>query len=586
MIIRLQGITRHWAVRLAAAMLCAAVAMPWLMDVTGLAFQTRSPLYLATLALVTGICYLAFGCADKRLNGCGYGVGFFLALCLMIGAPLIKNDAFQPLTLVLALAMLIQLAALTAVLGAGTVCLYRLLIWIGRKSDARKQPTTGALWRSGLVSFIVVLGCWIPVWLTFYPGTFRYDAATQFYSYMDGMLGTQHPLAHTLMMSWLMDVGGDADTVTGGLALYSVIQMALMAGAAGYACAWLAKNRAHIVLRIALVLLYALFPLYPLWSFCATKDVLFAGFVLLMAPQLIDLWRERLSWWRAALYVLTTVMMMLFRNNGVYALCLALPLFVLWAKGRRVRVTALTLAALGLFALCNTALVNVTEAESGSPVEIISIPLQQMARVAAKDGDTQAVEPLQELYEEELATVYWAQCADAVKWNLDEQAFFSDPAAYLKLWLAVGLKHPVTYLEAFFVQNLPYFYPGAGMVYNIVLGVNQMEMYPIEERCYLPALRPVYEEYDRTLTVLDVPPTRMLSDCALMAWGCIALLGLAVYRRNRGMMAATAFLLAIWATCLMGPIAVMRYVLALFYCVPLLMCYAASGGQKPAEPRK
>ena len=34
-----------------------------------------------------------------------------------------------------------------------------------------------------------------------------------------------------------------------------------------------------------------------------------------------------------------------------------------------------------------------------------------------------------------------------------------------------------------------------------------------------------------------------------------------------------AFLLALWLTCLLGPVAIIRYLLAFFYAVPVLLAY-------------
>ena len=59
------------------------------------------------------------------------------------------------------------------------------------------------------------------------------------------------------------------------------------------------------------------------------KDVLFSALVLMVALQLCDLWRDgfRLlkSPLRIAAFVVTAALMMLFRNNGVYAFVLLTP---------------------------------------------------------------------------------------------------------------------------------------------------------------------------------------------------------------------------------------------------------------------
>ena len=62
-------------------------------------------------------------------------------------------------------------------------------------------------------------------------------------------------------------------------------------------------------------------------------------------------------------------------------------------------------------------------------------------------------------------------------------------------------------------------------------------------------------------------------------WLCLLGFVYAVYRREYGCMAAFGFLIAIWITCLLGPVAIMRYMLGLFYAVPLLLAYLLVPGR-------
>ena len=62
-----------------------------------------------------------------------------------------------------------------------------------------------------------------------------------------------------------------------------------------------------------------------------------------------------------------------------------------------------------------------------------------------------------------------------------------------------------------------------------------------------------------------------MSDAAFQIWLAMAGLALAVYRRQKGYMAAFTFILTVWFTCLIGPVAIMRYLLIAFYGVPVLL---------------
>lgn len=579
--------------RVGAAVLTAALAVWRLPDVVTMPSSpwVYWPLAVALFAAFTALSMLAFANRDRRLAWVSYPCGFLFACFAVLGKPISQNHTLPTDTMWTLAGMFLSVAVFAALFGAVIMLAYRAALrWLSRPAKiSEKESRVSRLTGNWLFAFFVLLLCWVPVWLAFYPGTFRYDADTQFFSYMDGMLTTHHPLLHTLLMSWILDLGNTLDSLTLGVALYDGLQLALTAAILAYACVWLRRRGAPTALRVAVLALFALLPLYPLWAFSATKDVLFGGFVLLLCLQMVDLWCDGAVWFRSpvrvGLFALTAVLMMLLRNNGVYAFCLALPFAVFVAKGRRARTALLFAVCVALYLGANQLLMTACDAEGGSTVEMLSIPLQQTMRAATRgtvsDDDREMLSELFWEYEGDWADLYTPLCADNVKWNLDEDVLSADPGGYLALWARVGRQNPRLYLEAFLEQNLPYFYPGAKMEYNIVLGQLPMDLYTLEEHSLLPGLKPFYQAYDKTLTVFGLQGTQLLSDNAVMVWLTLLLLGFALYRKQRGTVIAALFLLAIWCTCLMGPIAVMRYLLGFFYTTPVLL--AAAFARSPRD---
>ena len=78
----------------------------------------------------------------------------------------------------------------------------------------------------------------------------------------------------------------------------------------------------------------------------------------------------------------------------------------------------------------------------------------------------------------------------------------------LSLWarmLPVNLK---PYVEAFLIQNLPYLLPGSEMIYYLDTESRVSEMeetFPLVEQSRIPALKELYRQYDKTLTLLGLP---------------------------------------------------------------------------------
>lgn len=591
--------TRAVTIRTSVAALLVSVLAVWRLP-AALGLAQGSQLFAASAVSVAlvGALYLllrrAFMSRDRRLNRTAAAVGLLFSAFTLIGLPLQAAGAYAAFSWGGALAWLGTWLVFGAVFGAAVLLCYQ-----GALALARREPGTGAEARisralgSWPVVFALLLACWVPVWLAFWPGSFSPDSATQFYSYVDWQHSTHHPLLHTLLLGALLSAGIQASpdgAATWGLALYSMVQMALTAGILAYACHWLRRRGAPLAARLAVTLLFMLFPFYALWSFYSQKDVLFGALILLFALQLCDVWREGPAAlrrpWRIMAFVLVAVLMALLRNNGVYALCLLLPFGLALARGMRLRAAGLLAGCVAAYMAANGALVWATEATVPCKIEMLSIPLQQIARTlrdepAALALDTQGV--LSALYEGSPADMYDPAIADPVKWNANYDAVDESLPALLSLWGRMGIAYPKPFLEAFLVQNLPYYLPGAPMRDRFDLGVAQMDYYEIQEQSFLPGLRDLLLGYDGTLSLFGLPGVRLLSDTAFYVWLCIAALGLALYRRQRHWAVAFVFLLALWATCLAGPVAIIRYMLGFFYAMPVLLAaMLAPEGEKPA----
>lgn len=523
---------------------------------------------------------------QKRRIGYASALGAAFAAVTVAGTELKNHGAFRPFAWDRFLARTGVFALLVLVYAS---VLYGLFALLDRQSQRgeKQEGFFSRLSGNGFVVFALLLLCWIPVWLAFFPGHFSADSLTQFESYYNEDPYSHHPLIHTALLGFCMMAGIDAHPegyATYGLALYCAVQMVLLAACVAYACWWMKQRRVPVWARLAVTLLFAIGPFYAPWPFCAQKDVLFAALVLLFCLQLADVWTLGMKPARLAAFVATAVLMMLFRNNGVYALALLVPLAVWWGKGRRVRMGALLAGCAALYLAVNAVMINAVQATEGSKVEILSIPLQQIARTLRDDPAAAALDTdgvLETLYgDTDPASIYHAQIADPVKWAVDYDLLDENIPALLKLWARMGMGHLKSYTEAFMVQNLPYILPYSDMLYNFDMTVHQIEFFPIEQHSFFPKLRDAYLAYDETLSFLGIPGTRLLTDTAFFVWLTLTGFVYAAYRRERGLMMAFAFLLTLWATCLLGPVALMRYMLGLFYTTPVLLAYLLVPGRK------
>ncbi|MBQ7868189.1 MAG: hypothetical protein IJ354_08590 [Clostridia bacterium] len=520
--------------------------------------------------------------ADRRLTVCCAMLGALFSAVTVTGCELRKYGVFRAGCLLPGMAIFVLLGVLFFALAFALFSLCDLQ----RAREFKPERLLSRISGNGFLIFLLLCACWIPVWLAFWPGNFSADSLTQFYSYYNEEPYAHHPLVHTALLGFCMMLGIDLHPegyATWGLAIYCGVQLVLLAACIAYACWWMKRRRVPVWARLAVTLLFALCPFYTPWVFCAQKDVLFAALVTVFCLQLADLWKYGMKPVRLIFFILIGVLMMLLRNNGVYALALLLPFGIWWAKGRRIRMGALLAVCMALYLAVNGLMISKMEATTGSKVEILSIPLQQIARTlrddpAAIELDEDGV--LETLYgENDLAGLYHAQIADPVKWAIDYDLLDENIPSLLKLWARMGVGHLKTYVEAFMVQNLPYILPYSDMLYNFDMTVHQIDYFPIEQNSLLPELNKIYMEYDKTLSFMGIPGTRLLSEPAFFVWLCVAGLAYALCRREYGLTAAFGMLLAVWFTCLLGPVAIMRYVLSLYYAVPVLWgCLLIPGG--------
>lgn len=588
----------------AAALAIAAVAAWRLPNGYGLA--ENDSLFAGsaiTLILLAGLYLLlknAFQITDRRLNRTAYFLGGMFAVVTVVCADVRANNGFSAFRWLPFLYGVLAAASFTAVYGAALALLFQGMDRLSA-SPAKAESVFSKVLGNWAFAFALLLVCWLPVWLAFWPGIFVSDCVTQFYQYYNYDFSAHHPLLHTLLLGWCVTTGIDLDPdgfSALGVAIYSVVQMVLLAAMMAWALRWLRKHRAPLWSRVCVTLLFTLFPLYSTFSFSCQKDILFSGLGLLFLLELVDVWQDGFkalrSPWRVIRLTVITVLMLLMRNNGVYALALLLPFAVAWAKGVRVRLGALLLACMALYFGVNTGLKAALEAKDIDRVEMLSIPLQQMARTLQQNPDAlpddEARELIDAIYPYGFEEYYLPSLADPVKWASDYDVVEERMGDILSLWARMLPANLKPYMEAFLIQNLPYLLPGSEMIYYLdsESRVSEMEeTFPLVEQSRIPALKELYRQYDKTLTLLGLPGVRLLSDAAFQIWLAMAGLALAVYRRQKGYMAAFTFILTVWFTCLIGPVAILRYLLIAFYGVPVLLAGMLAKPEAPAAvPQK
>lgn len=454
--------------------------------------------------------------------------------------------------------------------------------------DASEECSRRPIWQVWLFYSLLIFLCWMPVFLAYYPSVFAYDAEGQLYQVLAGDYSTHHPLLHTLFLGAFFRLGIALGSCSAGMAVHSVVQMALMAGTFGWALSFLYQRRVPGWGRVLLFLFFSFFPANPVLAMSTTKDVLFAAFVLLYTLCLYRMacGRDVRQGGKAqAVYIVVGVLMLLFRNNAVYAFIVSVPIVYAGLAERKRMYLRMTLLVFALFGICAFSLKAVTHAQSGSPREMLSVPLQQMARTRVKAEEEIDPSLRQELEKyipsEWVFAAYNPHLADPVK---NRAVIHDDPAGLIKTWIRLGLQHPAIYIDAFLDNSLGLWYlwdTSHAQVYGIgtesgfgYLSTDNRTMpagFEVEEHSLLPGLRVFMERIVSDNAYGRIPVVRLLFAPALYWWLLYLCLVTALYRKRYREILPVVFLVAYCLTLLLSPTVLVRYIYPLLVTIPVIL---------------
>ncbi|MBQ7774597.1 MAG: hypothetical protein IJ379_01625 [Lachnospiraceae bacterium] len=524
---------------------------------------------------------------DKRKKIVSIFGGLLLSLTHVFGMYLhYKNDLFIGPGQVLLLFIL--------VLGIGilTVPLFALMLSGLQKAtqwwESNKAVPAETKRFLFLKYWVGIFVCWIPIFLCYWPVNFVYDAQFQLREVLSNDYKIHHPLLHTYLMGITYKLGGKLGSVSLGISFYTIIQMLILSAAFAYTLKFLYDRKVPKAARVGGFIFYAIFPINPLFSITATKDVMFAAFFLVYFIMLIRtcFLQEELTWKNLVPMVLIGILMVLFRKNAIYAMLAAIP-FLLWIrkglKNKAIILIACLLIA-GLSEGVDAMTIKALHAHADSSLrESMSVPLQQVTRVVSYRGE----ELDKELYDE-LAN-YWIPedmlgynpyLSDPVKNTVNTELLGSNLMNFFKLWAKIGLQFPGEYIESILTNTLGYWYLGdtdyafaegdSIALYHTLIGMGE----EIVKHNYCPIVGMVYDPLFLYLNYREVPILGILFRSSSYVWLLLVYLFWVIYRKEYPKMNLAMILFAYLGTCLLGPWVAIRYIYCLIVCVPLVITLA------------
>lgn len=482
----------------------------------------------------------------------------------------------------------------------------------GKKFDIKTRPLFCG-------SFVLIVLCWIPCYLAYYPGICSYDTSIQLEQIVQNNYIDHHPIAHTLLFKGAMQLGQSVfGNINTGIAVYVLLQLLFLAGSFSYGIVVLNHFKVKTGWLAALQLYCMIYPFHWYMSVTTTKDTLFSAFFLLQILSLCGLLlKESNRKWNichSVIFVVATVGMILFRNNGKYAMLVLLVfllLAVLFGKKERKLWGKLTGFALTGFLVGNmvlTCLFNATDATQGDKREMLSVPIQQLARcmvyhggvgVRQEDDNTLTAEEkalINEFLLNESYTQYRPEISDPVKKNTNTYVVRYRAKEFLSTYFSLFLKYPGDYINAVLALDAGYLSPGdvshayinvsetqQGLGYiQTIWADEQMEAQGIYKDSKWDSLHTLLEEWADGNSYLKLPVLKYLFVPGTYLWLYLLLTGYLLIRRKYSMLFPLSLVLGYYVTLILGPTVQLRYIYPLMIVFPLLWILLTTG--KKEEP--
>ncbi len=496
------------------------------------------------------------------------------------------------------------------------------LCWLS-VSDSDGKVQSKASWRKlfcgrrvrlgWLISCALIVLCWLPCYLAYYPGICAYDTTIQLGQVESGAYNDHHPIAHTLLLGGSMTLGdvvfGDVNT---GLALLVFVQMTILAAVFAWAIVLLVRRGVKTWLVIALQMFAMVYPFHMYMSVSVCKDVFFSVFFLLQILALCEMIRRRKNRFDGydILFAVSSVGMQLFRNNGRYAMLVLaafLILAVILAKGARRfwgKIALNCVVSLVVGSLCISGLFRVTGAQQGDRREMLSMPIQQLARCMIYHGgagvlteddasmDAEDIALINDFLLNESYKEYRPDIADPVKRHTNTYVVRYRAGDFVRTYLGLLKEYPGDFINAALAVNAGYLYVGDESHADINVNGKDTGLGYVQTRFLKDELnsRGIYQDskweglFDRMEqwadenTYLKIPVLKYLFVPGVFWWLYLLLAGYLVMCKKYDRCVPLALVLGYYITMFLGPTVQLRYIYPLMIMLPFVALMSLCGG--------
>lgn len=440
-----------------------------------------------------------------------------------------------------------------------------------------------------LYSFFIIFICYFPYFLRCFPALMSPDSFVQIKTVEQVTLTNMHPFIQTWFFGSIYNLGkiifGPGNNA---LAFYTITQMAIMSGIFSGVITFMHKHNISKNILIIILLFYALSPLHAFYSVTLWKDIIFSGNFALLIICLFNINEKGLNFKTILFFTLTTLILMFFRNNGIYVFIFMIPFLILFYKEYRKPMIIICIILTAFYFVITGPVYKLIGVGQTKSVEAYSIPLQQIARVLASNEkiDKKSMSYLKNtMNTDKIKVSYTPYIADPVKNLVYFDNFNKSKLEFIKTWFKILTEHPVIYIEAYASSTIGYWYPD--VIYHATSFVNcesnlyNAYDYNITNKTKTSKIitRIIDKTNDKTL-----PFSIAFFSCGLYCFMFIISFIFAIYNRKKCYKFIIGYLplWGLWVSMMIAaPVfAELRYVYGMFTCMPIILLIPFMRGVK------
>lgn len=439
--------------------------------------------------------------------------------------------------------------------------------------------------KSILIVAIILFIAYLPYLLYYYPGNVLIDSTVQIMQGMgDWEFTTHHPPIHTAIITICVNLGHFlSGSYNFGAFVYTLLQTLTTCFIFSFTIYYMARKKVSMPVRIISLLFYALCPTISFLTITMYKDIPFAMMMLVLTICMTEIATNTENFMknkvRIILTVITVFLVSIFRNNGLYAMILTLPIVVLMLKNYRIKIGSIFLAGIAICLIITGPVYNLCGIGKGSSKEAFSVILQQFARITKYKSDELTQEEKDAIHKylpvDNIAELYNPVFSDPVKHQFSDEAFKEDKITLIKTYLQLAMKYPMHTVASLICNSFGYYYPNT-LGWGVYTGVNDECFtnngvdYGIREQPLIQL--PVLDKVNEFVNTRNIPIISMFLSIGFLFW--IMLFGIiyCIYTKKYKLILIYVPILCMWVTILASPVfGEPRYVYSLFTCLPLLL---------------